>query len=195
MFCQNCGNEIKNGTDFCESCGKPFEQATIVAPIKKKKANSSKLFNIILGIIYLIVTFIVFIAFILSFVNNIQAIVHNYSKINYVMNLISNILFYSFPLFYLFEKGLKKLFLNNLLAKKEKFAKTYNVICFIIYLAIALSQLLGMLLYTISLFTNDYYPDDIMFLIRQIFTGNTTKWVFFCISLGESVNYLIRKNK
>lgn len=43
MFCENCGNEIKEGPKFCTKCGSQFEQ-TQQTEAKKKFFTSKKLF-------------------------------------------------------------------------------------------------------------------------------------------------------
>lgn len=48
MYCKNCGNLVKDGSNFCEFCGKPMEKATessVVKPIEKVNNKKYNMLN------------------------------------------------------------------------------------------------------------------------------------------------------
>lgn len=64
MFCEKCGNEIKEGEKFCGKCGSTIGQGenknTVISDVKSDNNQSSPLIKIILYIIAIIVVIMFF---------------------------------------------------------------------------------------------------------------------------------------
>ena len=41
MFCENCGNEIKEGEKFCGKCGKSIEQGEVKNNVSSEKKTKN----------------------------------------------------------------------------------------------------------------------------------------------------------
>ena len=39
MYCENCGNRLKDEVCFCENCGKEIKEKRTIANIQKKNEN------------------------------------------------------------------------------------------------------------------------------------------------------------
>lgn len=64
MFCQNCGNKIKEDAKFCSSCGADLVKSTVIKDSKEKNETTlvtpdkkTSVFNSIISVVFFIAAF------------------------------------------------------------------------------------------------------------------------------------------